>query len=110
MEISNLNNYTLIKATENSCKEFYKAFIDQDLHKLSTHKIVQFSKNTYTTDSDLLLFLTVANDHKTNGISFVVICNGIGIEEIPDELNLVPSLIEAEDLLEMEAIERDLGF
>ena len=31
-------------------------------------------------------------------------------DKIPDELNVVPTLIEAEDLLEMEAIERDLGF
>ena len=43
-------------------------------------------------------------------MSFVVICNGIDIDDVPDEINVVPTLQEAEDVLEMEAIERDLGF
>ena len=110
MEITNPKNYTHIISTENSFDEFHTAFISQDLHKTSNHKIVQLSENLNTTISNLSLFLNIANEHKSNGISFVVICNDIDVDEIPDEINVVPTLIEAEDILEMEAIERDLGF
>lgn len=110
MEISNPKEYTLITSDENSFDEFYIAFTKQDLDKVTNHKIVQLSDNLNTTVTNLSLFLDIANKHKSNGISFVVICNGIDIDEIADEINVVPTLIEAEDLLEMEAIERDLGF
>ena len=40
----------------------------------------------------------------------MLIANSENIDEIPEELNMVPTLIEAQDILEMEAIERDLGF
>ncbi len=110
MDISNPKDYTLITSTENSFKEFYTPFINQDLHKVSNHKVVQLSENLNTTITNLLLFLKVADEHRNNGISFVIICNGIDIDEIPDEINVVPTIIEAEDILEMEAIERDLGF
>ena len=110
MDIENENNHILIKATEKTFKEFHSAFIDKDLHKVSTHKIVQFPNNIEIVASDVASFLSIANEHKKSGISFVVICNGIAIDEIPDAINVVPSVIEAEDLLEMEAIERDLGF
>ena len=71
---------------------------------------MQLSENLNTTITNLLLFLKVADEHRNNGMSFVIICNGIDIDEIPDEINVVPTIIEAEDVLEMEAIERDLGF
>ncbi|MBL4643121.1 MAG: hypothetical protein JKY44_05965 [Flavobacteriaceae bacterium] len=110
MEISNPKNYTLITSTEKSFEVFHAAFIRQDLHTVSNHKIVQLSENLNTTIPNLLLFLNVANEHKNNGMSFVIICNGIDIDEISDEINIVPTILEAEDILEMEAIERDLGF
>ncbi len=110
MEISNPKNYTLIASTENSFEAFYTAFIHQHLHAVNNHKVVQLSENLNTTIANLLLFLNVSNEHRKNGMSFVILCNGIDIDEVPDEINIVPTLLEAEDILEMEAIERDLGF
>lgn len=110
MEIVHEKNHLLITATEKTFKEFYSSFVHQNLFEVSQHKIILFPKNMDITTSDICLFLAVANEHKQSGISFVIVCNGIVIDEIPDEINVVPSLIEAEDLLEMEAIERDLGF
>lgn len=42
--------------------------------------------------------------------SFVVVTTAVDISEVPEELNVVPTLGEAEDLIQMEEIERDLGF
>jgi len=53
-------------------------------------------------------FLEVTKIQKTNNKSFVVVKNGIDIDKISELLNITPTLVEAEDILEMEAIERDL--
>ena len=34
----------------------------------------------------------------------------IEIDDFPEELNIVPTLIEAEDIIDMENMERELGF
>tara|TARA_R110001583_G_scaffold189087_1_gene351709 strand:- start:262 stop:585 length:324 start_codon:yes stop_codon:yes gene_type:complete len=107
MKTSKKDNYTLVSSTENSFTEFITAFKSE---KLDNHTIVQLSENLNTTLNDLFLFLDIAINQRTNGMSFVVICNGIDIDDVPDEINVVPTLQEAEDVLEMEAIERDLGF
>ena len=57
-----------------------------------------------------MLFLNLSEIHKQNGASFVLICSEINIDAIPDEINVVPTFTEAIDILEMDAIERDLGF
>ena len=57
-----------------------------------------------------MLFLKLSEGHRQNGTSFVIIFEGIDIDEIPDEINVVPTFTEALDILEMDAIERDLGF
>jgi hypothetical protein len=110
MKTSQKDNYILISSTENSFAEFIKAFKLEKLDVAKNHTVLELSENLNTTLNNLSLFLDIATDYSANGMSFVVICNGIDIDEIPDELNVVPTLHEAEDVLEMEAIERDLGF
>jgi hypothetical protein len=36
--------------------------------------------------------------------------NAINFDDIPEEMIVVPTLEEARDIIEMEEIERDLGF
>ena len=110
MKISQKDTYTLIEASENSFQDFFTEFKSQNLESTENHTIVELSENLNASLKDLLLFLNIAENHRENGMSFVIICNGIDIDEIPDEINIVPTLHEAEDVLEMEAIERDLGF
>lgn len=77
---------------------------------LTDHLILEVSENINIDDTIISLFLSVASDFKQNGMSFVVIKSGIDIDDFPESINIVPTLQEAEDILEMEAIERDLGF
>lgn len=110
MKISRDKNYALIVSTETTFSNFIEAFNKQKLGEVSEHKIIQLSENLNTTVKDLSIFLEIANTQRINGISFVIVCKGIDIDDIPDEINVVPTINEAEDVLEMEAIERDLGF
>ncbi len=110
MEITQTDNYVLLKLTENTIEEF-KVNFDKYYPKIAKEQIIiDFSEKINIEIQELLLFLKVSSKHRTNGMSFVIICTGIEIDEIPDELSVVPTLTEALDILEMDAIERDLGF
>ena len=60
--------------------------------------------------SDMNEFLRISNKHKKGKHSFVIVTNKISYDEVPKQITVVPTLIEALDLIEMEEIERDLDF
>ena len=68
--------------------------------------------STYTTLNldGLLKFLSLSNTHRQAGKSCVLVNATVNYDTVPDELLVVPTLQEAEDIIEMEEIERDLGF
>ncbi|MDO6472691.1 ribonuclease Z [Maribacter sp. 1_MG-2023] len=61
------------------------------------------------TPYNVISFLEIARKHKKNGKSFVLVSDKVSYDDVPEEINLVPSLQEARDVIEMEEIERDLG-
>ncbi|MBC3758603.1 ribonuclease Z [Hyunsoonleella sp. SJ7] len=59
---------------------------------------------------DVVEFLNISNIHRGKNHSFVVVSDKVDLDEIPDELVVVPTQQEALDIIEMEEMERDLGF
>jgi len=55
-------------------------------------------------------FLLISKKHRNSKHSFVIVTNNVDLDEIPDEIVVVPTLQEAYDIIEMDEIERDLGF
>lgn len=106
MEVSKNENYTIVAVDESVFFEFQEKVSDLK----SNHLLLQVSDNLNIDSGKISLFLDIALDFKANGMSFVVIKSGIDIDDFPENLNIVPTVQEAEDILEMEAIERDLGF
>lgn len=62
------------------------------------------------TNKDIIEFLQISNSHRQAKHSFVIVSSKIDIDESPEELIIVPTLQEAHDIIEMEEMERDLGF
>jgi len=110
MKITKTEKYTTLKPTEESLNIFLNKLENNLLEFKGEHLILDFSEKINTTLKELLLFLKISNKHRENGTSFVIIFKGIDIDEIPEEINIVPTFTEALDILEMDAIERDLGF
>ena len=108
MLIVKKDNYTLITMNESSVKEFHHSFVKEIESQEKKHLILDFSESFNTSIKEILLFLNIANDYRKNGISFVIICSGLNIDSIPDEINIAPTMTEALDVLEMDMIERDL--
>lgn len=59
---------------------------------------------------DIIEFLQLSNKHRKAKHTFVLVSNNFNFEDAPDEIIIVPTLQEAYDVIEMEEIERDLGF
>ena len=54
--------------------------------------------------------MPLAKQHKKLKKSFVVVAEGVDFNAVSAQLVVVPSNLEAHDIIEMEEIERDLGF
>ena len=78
-------------------------FEDQNL-------IVDLDKYDSLTLPDLLMFLKLSTYHRSTKHSFVIVNNAVPIDDVPLEMTVVPTMQEAFDIVEMEEIERDLGF
>ncbi|MEO8254778.1 MAG: ribonuclease Z [Flavobacterium sp.] len=60
--------------------------------------------------NDLKLFLPLSKKHKKTKKSFIVVVADFDYNALPAKFTVVPSLLEAHDIIDMEEIERDLGF
>jgi|TARA_B110000908_G_scaffold29002_1_gene34093 hypothetical protein len=106
MKVVENDLYTLICVEESS---FGNLVIQ--LPKISSnHTLLKLSENIIIVEEKITFFLKVALDLKVKDKSFVIIKKGLNIDDFPEILNITPTLQEAKDILEMEAIERDLGF
>jgi len=110
MIVNKTETYTHIKPTQISAGQFFEDLKERYKEFKGQHLIIDFSDKINIEIKEILLFLKLSVQHRKNGTSFVLVCEGISIDDLPDELNVVPTFNEALDILEMDAIERDLGF
>lgn len=110
MIVTKNKKYTLIKPTQISVAQFFEEFKGRYPEFNGEHVIIDFSDKINIEIKEIFLFLKLSVQHRKNGTSFVLVCKGISVDDLPDELNVVPTFNEALDILEMDAIERDLGF
>ena len=73
--------------------------------------ILSFLKHTpKRTLEELLCFLEISNQQRAAQKSFVLVNKAVHIDHVPEELMVVPTLEEAKDVIDLEEIQRDLGF
>lgn len=84
-----------------------------------THEYKTFEKNNIIIDisqhsnlsvKDVNSFLPLSKAHRKSKKSFVIVAKEIDFNAVSHSLSLVPTVLEAHDTIEMEEIERDLGF
>jgi hypothetical protein len=111
MKIINKDNFVILKDEQNDLKKF-ASFLEFQINKnfKGQNIVLELSQNINLQLEELLHFLNISNFHKSTKLSFVIINNAINPDNIPDEMTVVPTLQEAEDIIEMEEIERELGF
>ncbi|MDP5106886.1 MAG: hypothetical protein NWQ31_12035 [Polaribacter sp.] len=108
MIIEKKENYTLISSDENSFSDFYTSFLKREKEFKKEHLVLLISDEINIKKEEFSLFLK--SFKKKKNTSFVIVSNNVNSDDVPENFNIVPTLTEAEDILEMEAIERELGF
>jgi uncharacterized protein with ParB-like and HNH nuclease domain len=99
------NNTTIITQEKASIIELVKKI---DI-LYDSFKIVNITKLDDVKLSDIAEFLQLSNKHRKAKHSFVIVSNSASLNEMPDEIIVVPTTKEAFDVVEMEVMERDLG-
>ena len=110
MKIEKKENYSIFHIEENLFSDVLKKFNYSIKSEKKENIILHLSDNLNITSLNILEFLRISLEKKANNTSFVVIISSLNIDDLPEEINVVPTLQEAEDIIEMESIERELGF
>lgn len=111
MKIENHDNFVVLEDEQNNFEKFASFLEFQIPNKFRNQNvIVNLLANKELSLDNLLVFLKVSNIHRATKHSFVIVNDAINPDDLPDEMTIVPSLLEAGDIVEMEDIERELGF
>lgn len=110
MKVEQKGHTTTLKDTQGNIQ----AFLVKATNELSVYKtqnlILDVSYDKNTTLNDIKAFSELSKIHRKGKKSFVMVASDIDFNAVPAKLTVVPTLLEAHDIIEMEEIERDLGF
>ncbi len=110
MKVDRKGHTTTIRNTQFKTVEFYQKLNNEYNSYKSDNLIIDLSYDKTITLTDIKLFLEMAKSQKQAKKSLVLVAEGIDFNAIPAKLTVVPTTQEAHDIIEMEEIERDLGF
>jgi predicted AAA+ superfamily ATPase len=110
MKVEEKGHTTTIKDTQGDISAFLGK-ITAEYNTFKNHNLIlDVTGDRNVSLADILSFLTLSNKHRKAKKSFVIVVDDFDFNEVPDEMMVVPTVLEAHDLIEMEEIERDLGF
>lgn len=110
MKVTEREGYKIFEDEKNDVSEFASFLESIHLNFNNDNVVIDILKYGDLNLEELLKFLELSNKHRKGKRSFIVANDAINIDKVPEELIVVPTLQEAEDIIKMEEIERDLGF
>ncbi|MGH2665400.1 ribonuclease Z [Flavobacterium sp.] len=110
MKVEHKGHTTIIKDTEGNSGAFLEKVTSQIATFKDANLILDISHDKSIDIKAVKSFLDLAKKFKKAKKSFVLVTSAIDFNDVPSSLHVVPTLLEAHDLIEMEEIERDLGF
>lgn len=110
MKVDQKGHTTTIRNTQYKTAEFFQKLSNEYNNYKSQNLIIDLSFDKEITMADVKLFLEMAKTHKKAKKSLTLVADGINFNDVPAKLTVVPTVLEAHDIIEMEEIERDLGF
>ena len=109
MIFDNEGNITVITQESSSIAELVKKLEASYNRFKNDNVIVSLSGLNKIPLEQIIEFLQISNKHRKAKHSFVIVTDKVNLDEMPDEIIVVPTLQEAYDIIEMEEMERDLG-
>lgn len=110
MKLELKGHTAIIKETKGTFFQFIENVCQQYNYYKEQNLILDLSNFENLTIIDLKEAKNLSKKRKKEKKSLVFVIENINYNEIPEYLLVVPSVLEAHDIIEMEEIERDLGF
>lgn len=110
MKVDKKGHTTTIKDTQGNIQSFLEKVTNEHHGFKTQNLILDITNDKNVTVKDMKAFLNLSKLHRKEKKSFVIVAENIDFNDVPAKLVVVPSLLEAHDIIEMEEIERDLGF
>jgi hypothetical protein len=110
MKVETKGHTIIIKDTEGDVALFLEKVSNQHGSFKAHNIILDITHDKTADEKSIKTFADLSKKHKKGKKSFVIVAENIDFNAIPSSLLVVPSLLEAHDMIEMEEIERDLGF
>lgn len=108
MKLIEKKDYKILKDDNQDVMGFADKLTKSHSEFEHSNLVIDLLDHKELTVKELLMFLEIANIHARHRRSFVIVNNSFSIDEIPEELVVVPTLQEAEDIVRMDEMERDL--
>lgn len=110
MKITEKENFCILEDDKNNVKGFSNYLENHAYKKIKDKNVViDLLKYENLSLEELLGFLKLSNKQRSQHKSFVIISNANNIDNVPEELAVVPTLQEADDYIQMEELQREFG-
>ncbi|WP_295337583.1 ribonuclease Z [Flavobacterium sp.] len=110
MKVEQKGHTTIVKDTLGDTASFLMKVTHEHNTFKNTNLILDLSHDKNLTLEDVKSFSELIKLHKQQKKSIVLVANNVNFNSVPKNIILVPTVLEAHDIIEMEEIERDLGF
>ncbi|MBN9284566.1 MULTISPECIES: ribonuclease Z [Flavobacterium] len=110
MKVDEKGHTIIIKDTEGEVNTFLEKVSSQHNNFKDFNLVLDVTQDKSVDLKAIKLFTPLSKIHKKGKKSFVIVAENIDFNDVPASLLVVPTLLEAHDMIEMEEIERDLGF
>ena len=97
-------------SNEQKIGDFWTTGMDSTAIETNGLTAIQPEIDKIASIKDINSFLPLSKIHKKSKKSFVIVTSDFDFNAVSRKLTVVPSILEAHDIIEMDEIERDLGF
>jgi MFS superfamily sulfate permease-like transporter len=110
MKVEHKGHTTIIRNTQGKTADFLQKLVQEYNTYKKQNLILDLSHDKELIMEDVKAFADITKSHKKEKKSLVLVADNLNFNAVPTSITLVPTLLEAHDIIEMEEIERDLGF
>ena len=110
MKVETKGHTTTIKDTQGDLTAFLMKLTHEHKSFEKQNLIVDLSGSKNPSVKEVNAFLPLSKAHRKGKKSFVIVISDFDFNKASDKLSIAPTRLEAHDTIEMEEIERDLGF
>lgn len=110
MKVEQKGHTTIIRETKGDIIAFVENISNQYSSYTSQNLILDVTHDNSIKEEDLNIFKDLSKKHFKAKKSLVIVADNIDFDKVSSSITVVPSVLEAHDMIEMDEIERDLGF